>query len=290
MNDPSRSRVRFSVVSSCVVADSHLRRTADSIFAQSYREDHIDGLDYIVVCADTSGRSDDLLCELQSRGARVLNEADRSLYDGLAKGFALARGEVVSYLNAGDIYYPEAFSILDEVFALDRVGWITGYATLCNVRSQKIAAWKPAPFDRDLFSCGAYCSDLPRHPWVQQESTFWKRELFDGLDWETFRSFRLAGDHYLWLHLSQLTDLYSVHGFLGSFLCNPGQMSSDRQAYIREIQPYFRPPTFGQKLKMWADFRASWKWKVKADRLLRGRTPNRVIQFSPELDKWCVVE
>jgi len=279
--------MHFSIVTACLQADERLERTAQSIANQPGMSGDSE---HIVVCSDTSGASDEILAKLAGKGVHVINENDNSLYDGLAKGMQAATGDIVSYLNAGDLYFPEALATMAEAFRLERVGWVTGYATLCNERGQKIAAWKPAPFDRELFKCGAYCSDLPRHPWVQQESTLWKRELMHGLDWDRFRSFRLAGDYYLWMHLSERADLYSLHALVGSFLCNPGQMSSNRQAYFNEIQPFFSQPSLRQRLKMWVDFRASWQLKVKADRLLRGRCPNRVIQFSPDLDRWCIVE
>ena len=43
-------------------------------------------------------------------------ESDAGLYDGLSKGFKLATGDVMGYLNAGDFLNKTAFSVLKRLF------------------------------------------------------------------------------------------------------------------------------------------------------------------------------
>ena len=55
---------------------------------------------------------------------------------GVVKGFAKATGQVVAYLNAGDIFHQHAFCVVSEVMTHDRQS--TGSAAI-NSRSMKPA-------------------------------------------------------------------------------------------------------------------------------------------------------
>lgn len=50
-------------------------------------------------------------------GVRAQSERDRGMYDALNKGLALARGEIVSYLNCDEQYLPGALAAVKEHFA-----------------------------------------------------------------------------------------------------------------------------------------------------------------------------
>lgn len=275
----------ISITTACNKTDARLERTAASILNQSAVLSGRIRLEYfIVTCDPTPDR--EMLSRLEERGACIITEPDKSLYDGLAKGLTRSTGDVVGYLNAGDLYHPEAFAILEDVFRLKDVEWVTGYSALCNDFGQMIAAWKPARFDPDLFACGAYCSLVPRRPWVQQESTFWNRRLHGTIDYDRLRTFRLAGDYFLWMTFSQTAPLRSVLGFLGSFLINPGQLTEDLRPYVKEIQPHLAAPTRSQRLRMFIDFKCSWRTKVRMDRLLRRDLARNEIGFNIQTNQW----
>jgi hypothetical protein len=275
----------FSVVTSCIKIDDRLHRTARSVLVQSALKKSANTLQYIIVSCDVSEEGRQQLESYRSLGVKCVQEPDESMYDGLAKGLAMVKGDIVSYLNAGDVYHPEAFAILEEVFALKETQWVTGYSALCNSSCQIIGTWKPARFDRNLFSCGAYCSRRPRQPWVQQESTFWSRQLNSEIDFETLKRFRLAGDHFLWLTFSQSAELYSVHGILGAFLLHVDQLSANREAYFQEIAPYLNKPSLAQFLQMAIDFRCPWSLKYRIEKFILKRKPLE-IHFNIPKNRW----
>jgi len=71
-------------------------------------------------------------------------------------------------------------------------------------------------------------------PFVQQETTFWRKRLWDqvgGLDMKL----KLAGDWDLWVRFAQITSLTHVHRQLGAFYVRPGQQSSNIRAYRSEM-------------------------------------------------------
>src|SRR5205823_9309932 len=71
-------------------------------------------------------------------------------------------------------------------------------------------------------------------PFVQQESTFWRKRLWDragGLN----PAFRLAGDWDLWSRFARTATLVHVNRQLGAFHVRLGQQSTDLDAYWREV-------------------------------------------------------
>jgi glycosyltransferase involved in cell wall biosynthesis len=79
-----------------------IEQTIKSIRAQSYQN-----LEHIVVDGGSGDETLDVL--RRNQGAydlRWLSEPDRGMYDAVNKGIAMARGEVVAYLNSDDLFFP----------------------------------------------------------------------------------------------------------------------------------------------------------------------------------------
>jgi glycosyltransferase involved in cell wall biosynthesis len=280
--------MKFSVLTACRTLDNRVLRTAASITGQSAVRDGTAELDYRVRTCDPDP-DPECRARLAAQGVVVETAPDRGLYDALGESFADSKGDIFSYLNAGDLYHPEAFAILQEAFALPGVEWVTGYSALCNDLGQWIAAWKPTRYEREFFPCGGYCSPRPRQPWVQQESTFWNRRLHASIDFAALRRFSLAGDYYLWMSFSRLASLYSLHGLLGAFLVNPGQLTTDKTPYYEEIRPYLEGPGVRRSFLMWVDFRAPWWLKFRLQHVLAPQASSTAIHYNTGVARWEIV-
>lgn len=71
--------------------------------------------------------------------------------------------------------------------------------------------------------------------WIQQESTFWRKELLSGVDFKKLSEFKFAGDYYLWRQFSKVSDLNIVKAHIGGFRKHPGQISEDKKQYQNEM-------------------------------------------------------
>lgn len=88
--------IKISIITITFNAEDVLRPTLESILAQDYPY-----IEYIVV----DGASQDNTLTLVNRycpKAKVLSEPDSGLYDAMNKGIALATGDYIWFLNAGD--------------------------------------------------------------------------------------------------------------------------------------------------------------------------------------------
>lgn len=223
--------MKFTIITPCRNPGALLASTIESVLGQSALRTGRSTLEYLVQDgASTDGSS--LLAErLCGERALVVSEPDRGMYDALAKGLRRATGDFVAYLNAGDLYHPSAFDVVEDVFAAHGSRWISGLSVRMNPAGQIVRVDLPFRYRREFLRHGLYGAVLP---FVQQESTFWRRELLESVDLERLASLRLAGDSYLWTCFASELEPTIVEAHLGSFLMHAGQLSEDRSSYLGE--------------------------------------------------------
>ena len=112
----------FSIVTVCRNAGSDIALTAELLHGQDCRD-----YEWIVV----DGASTDDTCEIARRYLdagrdTLLSEPDGGIYFAMNKGLRLARGEVVQFLNAGDVFAgPHVLARVREAFG-DEVDVVYG--------------------------------------------------------------------------------------------------------------------------------------------------------------------
>lgn len=96
---PSRisDRPKITIITVCFNAGDALVMTMDNVLAQQYEP-----LEYIVIDGGSTDSSTD---EIRKRGDRIykwVSEPDKGIYDAMNKGAAMATGDWVMFINAGD--------------------------------------------------------------------------------------------------------------------------------------------------------------------------------------------
>lgn len=224
----------FTVVTTCFNAAPRLMETARSVLGQKAVAAGRARLEYLVVDGASTDGTANLLPELERLGAQVTSGRDRGMYDGLAKGLRRASGDIVGWLNAGDVLHPGAFDALAAAFSFPGVDWVTGTNQVAIAEGPVVSVGVPWRYRRGALRAGLH--DGRRLPFVQQESTYWRRTLMDGLDWEAFTRHRLAGDGWLWARFAERAELTVLHAAVAEFRVHPGQLSGDRSGYLRELE------------------------------------------------------
>lgn len=227
----------ISIITPCRNAEALIEATVESVLSQrAVAAGHV-RLEYIVLDGASTDRTLEILGKLTHPCMRVISERDSGLYDALATGLQMAQGEVIAYLNAGDLFSPHAFEVVLDLFEQNNVRWLTGLNVLLNQQGVLLRSYLPCRYRRRLLACGFYGKVLAH---VQQESTFWARELHAQIDFDRLRTFSLAGDFYLWHEFARVADLHIVEAHLGGFCIHPGQKSADQEAYLREMRTLAR--------------------------------------------------
>lgn len=162
---------------------------------------------------------------------------DKGMYDALNRGVAalgIPPDAFMGWCNADDALWPGA---LDAVTSLGDqhpgVDWVMGTPTWLGATGRlNHIAWQ-SYYPTPLLAQGL--SDGIHWPFVQQESTFWRKRLWDlagGVD----PGLRLAGDWNLWRTFASRAPLVHAARQLGSFCVRPGQLSADMDAYRAEME------------------------------------------------------
>ena len=257
---------KFTVVTACRNAVRYIEETVESVLQQSVFRSGRCELEYLVYDGASTDGTLERLRPYESRGVRLVSEPDAGFYDALAKGLERATGDYVACLNAGDLLHPAGFGIAAECFELPGMDWVTGYAAVFSEKGQLTRCWLPYRYRRGLFACGAYGLRLP---FVQQESTLWRRALHDTVDFATLHALRYAGDAFLWRCFAKAAELHVVRGLIGGFRIHAGQISERIREYREELRGFSRAPTLRERLQCLADRMLWWapeQVKLRANR------------------------
>jgi glycosyltransferase involved in cell wall biosynthesis len=241
-------------VTACRNAARYIEETVQSVLAQTLFRAGQWELEYLVFDGASTDGTLDILRPYERHGIKVVSEPDSGFYAALAKGLQRTTGDYVAYLNAGDLLHPAGLSIAADCLALPGVDWLTGYQAVCNERSQVTHCGLPYRYRRNLFACGAYGTLLP---FLQQESTVWRRRLHSGVDFNVLEKLRFAGDSYLWKCFAATCEVYVVRGLIGSFRIHQGQISERMEEYRRELGTFCRPASALERVQCIMD-RVLW--------------------------------
>lgn len=206
--------LRFSLVTPNRNGRTWLRQCMDSVLDQEYPL-----LEYIVVDGDSTDGSRILIEEYRDRLARIICEPDTGHADALNKGFAVATGDIMGWINSDDVMLPGALAFIARVFeSRPDIEWITGRPSSMDADGGMEWTGHARPWSRLRFLCGD-CR------WIQQESTFWRRSLWERAGGRLDTGFQLANDFELWTRFFRHAELYSVDRLMGCFRLRPGQRS-----------------------------------------------------------------
>ena len=234
--------MKISVVTPTFNAAAYLAETFASLSRQAGSFD----LQHIVI---DGGSTDGTLDVIKAHEAQIdtwVSEPDGGLYDAVQKGFALAEGDVLAWLNADDIYMPWALDTVSRVFTdVPDLQWLTSLNTLTiDASGDMIDAARISGVSPQAFLDGvnlipydgagtAYSSAF-----IQQESTFFRRSLWEQAGAAPFEDYKLAGDFALWAKFMALSPPAGIKQPLGAFrFHSQHQLSTANLAgYVQESQ------------------------------------------------------
>ena len=217
--------MRLSIVTPSFNQSGFLGATLDSVLSQDYED-----LEYVVIDGGSDDGSARIIEEHADRLAYWVSEPDGGLYDALNKGFAKTSGEIMAWINSSDLYYPWTLETVAEIFSqLPEVQWIMGLST------QFSTVGGPRSVRRGCFN--VYDILAGDYRWIQQESVFWRRSLWERAGGRLDSSIRLAADFDLWLRFMRLAPLHHVETVLGGWRVHDDHLGElGHGGYAREAE------------------------------------------------------
>jgi glycosyltransferase involved in cell wall biosynthesis len=232
---------RISLVVPSLNQAGTLDACLSSILGQGYPD-----LECRVMDGGSSDGSVELIRARQRELAGWESGPDGGQFRAVARGLSLSTGEVMGWLNSDDMLWPGSLAVVGEVFAaFPEVEWITsGLPLRYDERGRARVSTVVRGFSLESFADRRHLEGHPGYLWwVQQESTFWRRSLWERAGGRLEGTLRFAGDFELWSRYIRLAPLHTVMAPLGGFRRHRGQKTSSMAGYYREAEPIQRALT-----------------------------------------------
>ncbi len=140
---------------------------------RSVIEQDCPGVQYIVVDPGSNDGSRATLERYRSRLGTLIEDPDEGPADGLNKGFAAAKAEILGYLNADDRYLPGALRYVVEYFAAHpEVDVLCGAIRIIDQEGRV----SPRKRTSDRFDLADYAAGICT---IGQQATFFRRAVFE---------------------------------------------------------------------------------------------------------------
>ncbi|MBE9178293.1 glycosyltransferase [Oculatella sp. LEGE 06141] len=213
---------KISVVTVSLNQGHYIEETIRSVLLQGYPN-----LEYIVLDGGSTDQTSAILDRYRHELTYCISEPDEGQSNALNKGFKLATGDILAWLNSDDRYLPDTLFRVAIAFDTYGADMVSGGCQL--IEDHKLAPFKthhsampignvvPLPLDRllNLDDC------WQKGEFFYQPEVFWTRDLWErsgaGLNEELFYSM----DYELWLrmayqeatiaHIPDPLALYRVH-------------------------------------------------------------------------------
>jgi len=245
--------ISFSIVTPTYNSERFLEACVRSIVDQNYP-----ALEYIVIDGDSPDGTLNIIRRYEDRMAYWVSEPDNGMYAGIQKGFEHSHGEIMAWLNSDDMYLPWTLRVVNAIFsALPELDWITSLRPLLwNAQGLATDCMALPGFSKEGFGRGEHMPGSTGYmiESIQQESTFWRRSLWERAGGNLDTSLKLAGDFELWARFYQHSDLVGVRTPLGGFRVHAEQLTaSKRDLYIAEARSVLRR-YHGSEQSWWRSF------------------------------------
>ena len=217
---------KISLVTAVYNGADFLDATICSVLQQGYPN-----LEYIIVDDGSTDSTPDIIRKYEKYLSYTTRHSNRGLYASLNVGYAQSSGEIMGWLNSSDMLHINSLFVVGSLFAeLQKVRWITGRPTVLSRTglvvevAPNLPRWSKLP---TLLSTNMYVPGLPTsNQYIQQESTFWRRSLWEDAGAALSTDYRAEGDYELWVRFFRHAELYTVEALIGGYRRHEESLSS----------------------------------------------------------------
>jgi hypothetical protein len=226
-DSPPREWPRIILVTPVFNSAPYLEQTIQSVISQQYPN-----LEYFIEDGGSTDGTLEIIRKYERQLSGWTSAPDKGLYDALNRGFARSSSEIMGWINASDMLHVGSLFVVGSVFgALPEVEWITGRPTGFSEEGMTVGVSRRLKrWSRLRFLAG---SDR----FIQQESTFWRRSLWERAGGALSTAYRVEGDFELWVRFFRHALLYSVDALIGGWRCHPDSLttqSGDKSSVVHD--------------------------------------------------------
>jgi hypothetical protein len=230
----------ISIITVVKNAENLIEDTINSVLNQKAILNNELALEYLIHDGNSNDKTFKIIKKFSKNPNIIISSyRDNGLYDSLSSLIKKTTGDYIAYINAGDLFNLNAFTIINEIFSDDKIKWVTGGRFFYNQKNEITDFSFCYKYRQRLIKKGVYGRYLP---FIQQESTFWKRELIKNIDYKYLSKLKYSGDMYLWNCFSKNNKLFTINSHLGGFKYHENQLTyretGNTTPYINESKKF----------------------------------------------------
>ncbi|HST16925.1 MAG TPA: glycosyltransferase family 2 protein [Gaiellaceae bacterium] len=238
--------LRFSLVTPSLNQARYLEDALRSVLDQDDP-----AVEYVVADGGSTDGSVEIIERHADRLSVWWSEPDDGHADAVNKGFARTSGEIMGWLNSDDRLLPHSLELVREVFTrFPQVQWLTSaFPATLDEAGRAVRVGHTAGFARAAYRLGLNgVQPWSRLYFVQQESTFWRRELWDAAGGRLDPAFEPAADFELWARFFEHAELWTLDTTLGAFRVHDAQRTATQLDAYRRQAARALPASTGRSL------------------------------------------
>jgi len=216
---------RITLVTPVFNSVRYIEQTIQSVISQQYPN-----LEYFIMDGGSTDGTLDVIRKYERQLSGWTSEPDKGMYDALNRGFAHSSGEIMGWISATDMLHTRSLFVVGSVFkALPEVEWITARPTGFSEEGMTVGVSRSLKrWSRFRFLAGS-------NRYIQQESTYWRRSLWERAGSHMDASRREGSDFELWVRFFRYARLHSVDALIGGFRVHPDSLSLENPDSCRRI-------------------------------------------------------
>jgi glycosyltransferase involved in cell wall biosynthesis len=188
------STLKVSVITPSFNQARYLPATLASVRGQDYP-----CIEHIVLDGGSTDGSVEIL--RNTPGIHWISEKDRGQVHALNKGFALATGDILTWLCSDDTFSPNTVSAAVAALQRTDADLVYGEGEVIDEHGKYITMARVTPFDYRLLLC---CNN-----WLPQPAVFFRRKLLEKSG-PLREEFNNSFDYELWLRMAQYSSFVYV--------------------------------------------------------------------------------
>jgi glycosyltransferase involved in cell wall biosynthesis len=184
----------------------YLEASIQSVLSQNYPN-----LQYVIADGGSTDGSVEIIRKYEGHLHAWFSEKDHGMYDAINKAFARTTGELMGWISATDLLHVGSLFVVGSVFRdVPDLEWITGHPTGFSEDGMAVQILNLRRWARMRFLAGA-------NRYIQQESTYWRRSLWERAGSRVDDSRRNASDFELWVRFFRFARLHTVDALIGGY-------------------------------------------------------------------------
>lgn len=217
---------KISIVTPTFNQGNFIEESILSVIGQKYPN-----LEYIIMDGGSTDNSMEVIKKYEQHITYFTSQKDDGMYDALNRGFKKATGEIMGWLNSDDLLLNKSLFTLADIFQNNAdVEWLQGYPCMAD-ESGRIVFQRPQRSSRFSFYRKEYHDGI----FIQQESTYWRRSLWEKSGASISSDYKYAGDFELWMRFYKYAEQFITPALIGAFRLRKGQQSEKYYpSYLQE--------------------------------------------------------